>query len=136
MRHTEAPETPRTNRPGLSASVPRCVVIRPSPNHRRIRNSLGSSRQAQDLGERDTFGVGFSDNVIFRKQYYVRAVAEGDAEPGGSFANVKMYLYRDENFATTAGADEMTRDGSVWSCKVGGTGFEARLGVSLEMVTE
>ena len=26
------------------------------------------------LGERDLFGVGFSDNVVFRKQYYARAI--------------------------------------------------------------
>ena len=26
------------------------------------------------VGERDTYGIGFSDNVIFRKQYYLRAV--------------------------------------------------------------
>lgn len=26
------------------------------------------------VGERDTFGIGFSDNVIFRKQYYARAL--------------------------------------------------------------
>ena len=25
------------------------------------------------VGERDTFGIGFSDNVIFRKQFYLRA---------------------------------------------------------------
>jgi hypothetical protein len=25
------------------------------------------------VGERDTFGIGFSDNVIFRKQYYIQA---------------------------------------------------------------
>ena len=26
------------------------------------------------VGERDLFGIGFSDNVVFRKQYYVRAL--------------------------------------------------------------
>ena len=28
------------------------------------------------VGERDTYGVGFSDNVIFRKQYYVRVALD------------------------------------------------------------
>src|SRR5206468_4198744 len=28
------------------------------------------------LGERDSHGIGFSDNVVFRKQYYVQAVPE------------------------------------------------------------
>ena len=27
------------------------------------------------VGERDLFGIGFSDNVVFRKQYYLRTVA-------------------------------------------------------------
>ena len=27
------------------------------------------------LGERDLFGIGFSDNVVFRKQYYARAAS-------------------------------------------------------------
>jgi hypothetical protein len=26
------------------------------------------------VGERDLFGIGFSDNVVFYKQYYVRAI--------------------------------------------------------------
>ena len=29
------------------------------------------------VGERDSHGLGFSDNVIFRKQYYVRAILSG-----------------------------------------------------------
>jgi hypothetical protein len=29
------------------------------------------------VGERDSFGLGFSDNIIFRKQYYVQAVMDG-----------------------------------------------------------
>jgi hypothetical protein len=34
------------------------------------------------VGERDTYGLGFSDNVIFRKQYYLRAVLdEGPVVP-------------------------------------------------------
>ena len=27
------------------------------------------------VGERDLLGVGFSDNVIFRKQYYIRVLS-------------------------------------------------------------
>ena len=34
-------------------------------------------------GERDLFGVGFSDNVIFRKQYYIRAVAPAGQDLDG-----------------------------------------------------
>lgn len=28
--------------------------------------------------ERDLFGVGFSDNIVFRKQYYVRALLDAE----------------------------------------------------------
>lgn len=28
------------------------------------------------LGERDSYGIGFSDNVVFHKQYYVQALLD------------------------------------------------------------
>jgi hypothetical protein len=84
------------------------------------------------VGERDSLGIGFSDNVIFRKQYYVRAVADGGGP--AAFSKPTIYLHRDENFADTTNADELVEDGGVWSFRVEGTGFEARLGFSLEMV--
>jgi hypothetical protein len=42
------------------------------------------------LGERDLYGVGFSDNVIFRKQYYVRALWK---------PNFALYLHDGDQFA-------------------------------------
>jgi hypothetical protein len=81
------------------------------------------------------FGVGFSDNVIFRKQYYLRAVSESEGA-SGVFAKPKIYLYRDENFADTANADELKHEGGQWAFKVEGTGFEATLGFTLQMVAD
>jgi pimeloyl-ACP methyl ester carboxylesterase len=83
------------------------------------------------VGERDLFGVGFSDNVIFRKQYYVRALLE---KP---FA---MYLHADERFATpgfrAAATDELARVDGGWEFDVKGTGFHGTLRIELDAVPE
>ncbi len=110
----------------------------------RISASATPARQGQrrDLvmrldfyvGERDLFGVGFSDNVIFRKQYYIRVVAAPGQDLAASFNDLKVYLYRDENFAETAGADELKLENGQWKFKVEGTGFEATLGVTVARV--
>lgn len=44
-----------------------------------------------NIGERDTFGVGFSDNVVFRKQYYVQVF------PGNP---IEMYVHTGEQYLT------------------------------------
>ena len=51
----------------------------------------GQEKPSEDLvlrldiyvGERDSFGIGFSDNVIFHRQLFVRAVL-GDPSPAGA----------------------------------------------------
>jgi len=43
------------------------------------------------VGERDSFGLGFSDNVIFHKQYYVQAVMEGP---------LQLYVHTGERLLT------------------------------------
>ncbi|MEU7901692.1 hypothetical protein [Actinoplanes sp. NPDC049118] len=56
------------------------------------------------VGERDAFGIGFSDNVVFRKQYYVQAVLG----PGP----MKLYVHSGERFLGSkepAGAAELER---------------------------
>jgi hypothetical protein len=86
------------------------------------------------VGERDVFGVGFSDNVIFRKQYFVRAVATRPEGLSLSLDDAQLSLYTDESFADDAPGDPMTfRDGR-WVFSIGGTGFEAELGIQLEHV--
>ncbi|KQT01227.1 lipase family alpha/beta hydrolase [Cellulomonas sp. Leaf395] len=44
------------------------------------------------VGERDTFGIGFSDNVVFRKQYYVQVF------PGDPW---ELYVHTGEKFLGT-----------------------------------
>jgi hypothetical protein len=86
------------------------------------------------VGERDLFGVGFSDNVIFRKQYYLRAVAAGPESLSASIENIRMYLYTDESFTEDAPGEELTFAHGRWMFSVRGTGFEAELGIQLERV--
>jgi hypothetical protein len=86
------------------------------------------------VGERDVFGVGFSDNVVFRKQYYIRAVAPPGQSITGAVDGISMFLYRDENFLDTSGADQLALENGAWTFKVEGTGFEAKLGISLQKV--
>jgi hypothetical protein len=95
------------------------------------------------VGERDTFGIGFSDNVVFRKQYYVQAF------PGSPF---EMYLHTGERHlagpemldqdqlrahaeaavsAEVQGARPVDGVPGTWTFGIGGTGFEATLRISI-----
>jgi hypothetical protein len=80
------------------------------------------------VGERDLFGIGFSDNVIFRKQYYVRAALKSP---------LRLYLHTGEDFMAetreTSGA-EMRTTPSGWEFDVSGTGFKGALRVELDEV--
>jgi hypothetical protein len=62
------------------------------------------------LGERDSLGIGFSDNVIYHRQLYVRALL---AEP------VRFELHRDESFDyidnPSSAGQEMQRGESGWT---------------------
>jgi pimeloyl-ACP methyl ester carboxylesterase len=98
------------------------------------------------LGERDSFGLGFSDNVVFRKQYYVQAI------PGSP----ELYVHTGEKYlsprkpttidslraiATSDPSGEVQvarpvecRDPeatSSWDFRVHGTGFDATFNISL-----
>jgi hypothetical protein len=86
------------------------------------------------VGERDLFGVGFSDNVIFRKQYYLRAVAGGPDSLSASLRGVRMFLYADESFAAGGAGQELPLADDRWTFAIGGTGFEAEIGVQLDQV--
>jgi len=83
------------------------------------------------LGERDLFGIGFSDNVVFYKQYYVRAIFKDGLE---------LFLYTGEEFADEA-TDRSVKpplpyeDGG-WRFKVEGTGFAGTLQIELDHVPE
>jgi hypothetical protein len=83
------------------------------------------------VGERDTYGVGFSDNVIFRKQYYLRAVLDGP---------LVLYRHADERFMSKdyvpPDPDRCRETASGWSFMVSGTGFEATFEIELDHVPE
>jgi hypothetical protein len=87
------------------------------------------------VGERDLLGIGFSDNVVFRKQYYARAVFD-DLE---KLKLHKLLLHTGENFEKeeeTGQAKEMELTDNGWAFKVEGTGFEAKLGLTFQIVPE
>jgi pimeloyl-ACP methyl ester carboxylesterase len=91
------------------------------------------------VGERDLFGIGFSDNVIFRKQYYIRALIGADGHLTG------MWRHSDENFALEGyeprlpNDQKMKSDGKGWQFDIGtstGSGFRAKLRVEIAGVPE
>jgi pimeloyl-ACP methyl ester carboxylesterase len=99
------------------------------------------------LGERDSWGLGFSDNRVFQKQYYVQAFSQPE---------LRLYLHTGEQYLSAqrpADATELIRvvdraaraddDPSVIACEsqdgewllpVKGTGFEATFGLRLTRV--
>lgn len=87
------------------------------------------------VGERDLFGMGFSDNVIFRKQYYVRALL-----PQDQTENLMLYLHTDERFAdpkfNLQNVAPMVKTGSGWKFDVEGTGFKGTFLIEIEHVPE
>ena len=86
------------------------------------------------VGERDLLGVGFSDNVIFRKQYYLRAVVTGPESLAASLDSIQMYLYTDESFTDDTPGVPLVLENGRWMFSIKGTGFEAQLGIQLEHV--
>jgi triacylglycerol esterase/lipase EstA (alpha/beta hydrolase family) len=81
------------------------------------------------VGERDTHGLGFSDNVIFRKQYYLRAILSG---------GLRLYCHTDERFMAPAyvldEGDRMRDTPDGWEFDVAGTGFKGTFGVRLDHI--
>jgi hypothetical protein len=81
------------------------------------------------VGERDLFGIGFSDNVVFRKQYYLRALID-EVPP-------QLYLLNNESFmADSRPPGTTTVVPAGWMFDVGGTGFEGTFQVELDIVPE
>ena len=80
------------------------------------------------VGERDLLGIGFSDNVIFSRQVYVRALLQPE---------FGMFLHLDEGFVTDPNSGTpMRRGGEGWLFDVAGDGFEATFRVEIEWVPE
>ena len=85
------------------------------------------------LGERDLLGLGFSDNVIFRKQYYIRALL--------TKRPLELYLYTNERFAQPDLADaedsiKMNEIDGGWEFEVAGTGFKGTFRIEIDAVPE
>jgi hypothetical protein len=83
------------------------------------------------VGERDLFGIGFSDNIVFRKQYYVRVLL--DVTPP------TLYVLTGEHFTNpdgTPAGERMTATANGWEFRVQGTGFDGRFGIELDRVPE
>jgi hypothetical protein len=79
------------------------------------------------VGERDRFGIGFSDNVVFRKQYYVRA----ELDP------LRLFIHTDERFMQPGAAGkQMTPTAKGWTFDVAGTGFNGTLALELDLIPE
>lgn len=95
------------------------------------------------VGERDTFGIGFSDNVVYRKQYYLQAFPGSPPE---------LFVHTGEKYLAGSGALDQAQlraqatrgsraeiqsaqpvDGSPgeWTFGIGGTGFDGRFRVSI-----
>lgn len=83
------------------------------------------------VGERDLLGIGFSDNVIFRKQYYIRALLP---------PNLKLYLHTKEDFAqlgfNPSPQHEMRRTSEGWEFDVKGTGFEGTFRIEIARIPD
>jgi hypothetical protein len=83
------------------------------------------------LGERDLLGIGFSDNVIFYKQYYVRALFP---------PNLGLYLHTSEEFVRPgfkpSPEHEMRQTHQGWDFDVKGTGFEGTFRIEIDYVPE
>jgi hypothetical protein len=83
------------------------------------------------VGERDLLGIGFSDNIIFHKQYYIRALLP---------PNLKLYLHTSEEFAQKgfepAKENEMRQTPEGWEFDVQGTGFQGTFRLEIASVPE
>lgn len=84
------------------------------------------------VGERDLFGIGFSDNVVFRKQYYVRAVF-GDLDDLRSVQTLALHTGEDFNDPTLS-LEMSKKAANIWEFDVSGTGFEATLRLTFDPV--
>jgi PGAP1-like protein len=86
------------------------------------------------LGERDLFGIGFSDNVVFRRQYYARAVFD-DVKDLKTLRG--LVLHTGEDFTDPKRATPMRKpDPTKWEYEfdIEGSGFNATFGLTFAVV--
>ncbi|KOV57688.1 hypothetical protein ADL01_39800 [Streptomyces sp. NRRL WC-3618] len=92
------------------------------------------------VGERDRAGIGFSDNVVFRKQYYVQWLPAQGGDAESVFVHTgEEYLSQNAaaalaphlgNESTSAVQQAHPADGGQ-EFRIGGTGFEATLRIAM-----
>ena len=95
------------------------------------------------VGELDTFGIGFSDNVVFRKQYYVQVFPGTPPEiflhtgeqylgqdPAPTQDQVRALAQPDPEAAVRKAQPVPGRE-DAWTVTISGTGFEARLHIAI-----
>ena len=58
--------------------------------------------------------------MIFRKQYYLRAMVTGPESFAASFDSVQMCLYTDESFTDDAPGVPLERENRRWMFSIGG----------------
>jgi len=84
------------------------------------------------VGERDLLGIGFSDNLIFRKHYYVRALI--------TKSPLEIYLHTNERFAQPGfepqPEEQMKKVNDGWHFEVGGTGFKGTFCIEIDRIPE
>ena len=94
------------------------------------------------VGERDSYGVGFSDNVVFRKQYYAQVIPQEEGprllvhtgeeylreSPEDCLAAAKPW----DPGTTAPEVTEAKRSDDGYRFEVGGTGFSATLRVEID----
>ena len=75
--------------------------------------------------------MGFSDNIVFAKQYYVRAILK---------PTLQLYLYTGEEFADgddpLKNATPMQKVDDGWEFKIVGTGFSGTYRLELGHIPE
>ncbi|MHC9296088.1 esterase/lipase family protein [Mycobacterium sp. LTG2003] len=97
------------------------------------------------VGERDTRGIGFSDNKVFVKQYYVQAFPEDGlamfVHTSEQFLSARKPYTReqlddmaveDDGTAVVQRANRLTGSRDEWTFRVGEPGFDAGLRIAIE----
>jgi hypothetical protein len=84
------------------------------------------------LGERDLFGIGFSDNVVFRRQYYARAVFD-DVRDLTTLRG--LVRHTGEDFTDPERATPMREiPPDTWEFDIDGSGFKATFRLTFAVV--
>ena len=78
------------------------------------------------VGERDLFGIGFSDNLIHHGHCYVQATLDD---------GLKLFKHAGEKF-TDAGEPLQQLPDRTWLLPITGDGFQAKFGIELSFVPE